>query len=564
MKSYGNNAKWYLSAVGYEIYPYSFCDTTGSGYGDLRGIISRLNYLRDLGITLIWLCPVFASPLDDYGYDISDYYHVNPLLGSDDDLKELIDEAHVRGIRIITDLVLNHVSSEHYWFRQAISDKDSPYHDYFIFRPPVIKNGRKHLPNNWMGFFSESVWSYVPQLDEYYFHTFSARMPDLNWENPALRQEMYAVARHYLDMGIDGFRMDAIAHLAKDTSFADSKLAAEDTLVLDTDRFSNRERLFDYLAEFRREVLDHYPDVLTIGEVGGCASTDMAIRYADRKKGSLSMVFNFDTCWENGAYGSLHKKDEEIITNVVSLKKLFKKWYDSCHQYCDMPVYWVNHDHPRVVSQYGNIAYRNTSAKMLGGILMFLYGTPFVYQGEELGMSNVTYDSPEDFMTDVDARNIINSVMDVAPEQLLTFLRRCSRINARTPMQWDDSTNAGFSSTTPYIKVNANYREVNAAGEIHDDDSIWHFYRRLIAAHKQYWEVTVKGSFELIDEEDPDLFMYARDFEGRRLTVIANMKETERTINIRDFGELLISNAALNGEKGLLHVGPYELYVFVK
>ncbi len=550
--------------MGYEIYPYSFLDTDGSGYGDLKGIIRKLDYLKYLGIDLIWLCPVFCSPLDDYGYDISDYYHVNPLLGSDEDLDELIRQAHDRGIRVITDLVLNHVSIQHQWFRKALEDPQGPYHDYFIFRRPKMKDGRRMPPNNWLGFFSESAWSYVPETDEYYFHIFSANMPDLNWENPKLRQEMYAIARYYLDKGLDGFRMDAIAHLAKDTSFSDSPMADGDTMVLDTGKFSNRPRLFDYLAEFRREVLDDYPEALTVGEVGGSASTEMAVRYADREKGSLSMVFNFDTCWENGAYGSVHKKDDEIITNVVNMKKLFKKWYDSCHESCDMPVYWLNHDHPRAVSQYGNIRYRKESAKMLGTILMFLYGTPFIYQGEEIAMSNVTYNNLEDFYPDVDARNLINSLRDIDEVQLLTFLRRASRINARTPMQWDDAPNGGFTIGKPYIKVNDNYREVNVSSSLQDPDSVLSYYRRLIGFHKHYSILLTEGTFDLLNEDDEDIFMFERRYGNQELIVAANMREKERGITVPAGRHLLISNypMELNGEKLILP--PYGCVVLEK
>ncbi len=539
--------KWYNEAIGYEIYPYSFYDSNGDGYGDLQGIIQKLDYLSDLGVNLLWLCPIYDSPLYDYGYDVSDHFKVNPILGSNDDLKTLISEAHKRGIRIITDFVLNHVSIEHKWFSEAVRSDDNKYHDYFIFR--------KH-PNNWMGFFSESVWTYVPELDEYYFHIFAREMPDLNWENPELRQEIYEIARYYLDMGIDGFRLDAIAHLAKDTTFEDSSYSKGP--VLDTTKFSNLPRLFDYLDEFKREVLSKY-DCFTIGEVGGEASTEMAIRYADRDTGSINMVFNFDTCWENGAYGSVKKSDEEIKLNLVNMKTLFKKWYDSCNDRCDMPIYWLNHDHPRVVNQYGSLRHHSKSAKMLTTVLMFMYGTPFIYQGEEIGMTNADYDNVDDFCKDVEVRNFIKENSHLSDEVILRFLRRCSRINARLPMQWSSADNAGFTSGEPYLKINGNYKTVNVCDELSDNDSVLKYYKKVISLRKELNELVKKGSFDVMNIDDPDLFVYHKKYCDQEIVVAANFTEKTIEYSIEDGYELLISNCGEFTGK----MGPYDAYVFV-
>ena len=554
--------KWYKQAIGYEIYPYSFMDSDGDGYGDLPGVIAKLDYLSDLGVTLIWLCPIYESPMDDYGYDVSDFYEVNPLLGNNSDLQMLLKEAHKRGIRVIMDLVMNHVSAEHEWFKKAINDPYSPYHDYFIFRKPKYVEGKPKEPNNWMGFFSESVWTYVPEIDEYYFHIFSSKMPDLNWENPELREEMYNVARYYLDMGVDGFRMDAIAHLAKDQSFEDSSYSTGP--VLDTTKFSNRERLFDYLAEFKREVLDKYEDVLTVGEVGGEASTQTAIRYASRQNGSLSMVFNFDTCWENGAYGSMEKSDDEIRVNLVQMKKLFKKWYDACHGECDMPLYWVNHDHPRVVSQYGNLNFREKSAKMLGTVLLFMYGTPFIFQGEELGMTNVSYDTVEDFFADVDAVNLVKACKDVPEEVLLRFLRRCSRVNARTPMQWTDDVNAGFTTGKPHIKVNSNYHEINVKQEKNDSGSVLNHYRKAIALRKKLNRFVVQGSFEIPDIENDDLFIYTHALDGQEIMVVANFHDKQLRYEVEGDWHILLSNEESVITENSLNIDPYGCFLLKK
>ena len=554
--------KWYQEAIGYEIYPYSFKDSNGDGYGDLRGVIEKLDYLKTLGITLIWLCPVFQSPREDYGYDVSDYYAIEPVLGTMADFTELIEQAHARGIRVIMDLVMNHVSSEHEWFKQAVRDPGSPYHDYFIFHKPVLKNGVRCVPNNWEGFFGGSVWTYVPSLDEYYLHIFSDHMPDLNWECAALRQEMYRVARYYLDLGVDGFRMDAIAHLAKESHFSDSPKS--EGPVLDTDMFSNRDRLFEYLAEFKREVLDHYPDVLTVGEVGGEVGTDGAIRYADRESGSLSMVFNFDTCWENGAFGSLDKTDDEIRTNVVNLKKLLKKWYDACHEHCDMPFYWLNHDHPRVVSQYGSTVYHDESAKMLATVLLFMYGTPFLYQGEELGMTNADFEHLEDFFEDVDARRFAEDCQDVPEDVMLRFFRRCSRVNARTPMQWSSAPYAGFSLHKPYIRVNGNYIAVNAEDEMRDPDSVFQYYRRAIALRKKLNGLIRNGGLRFEMPEDEDLLIAVHEDGETELRLVANFKETVRKIPVPNGSEVILGVSVPQISGGILTVGPFDAYLLKK
>lgn len=503
-------------AIGYEIYPASFYDSNQDGLGDLQGIIQKLDYLEKLGVNLLWITPFFKSPMDDNGYDISDYMQVDPRFGTNEDLDELLKQAHLRGMFVLFDFVMNHTSDEHYWFTEAKKSKNNPYHDYYIWRDE---------PNNWSSFFSESAWTYVSEVDQYYLHIFSKKMPDLNWQNEKVRSSMYKIARYWLDRGVDGFRLDAIAHLAKDTSFCDSDQPVnEKGIAYDTDKFSNRSELFDYLAEFKEKVLNHY-DVLTIGEVGGCASTMDALKYTEYGKGSLNMVFNFDTCWENGAYGSDEKEDDEIITQVVNMKKLFKKWYEAYDQKSWMPLYWLNHDHPRVVSQYGSIKYRKESAKMLCTTLLFMYGTPFIYNGEEIGMSNVDYTRIEDFK-DVSAQNYYHSRKNtLSEEKILRFLRRTSRVNARTPMQWDDSQNAGFSKTNPYMKVNGNYHEVNVKEQEKDEDSILNYYRKAISLRKnELKKEAVYGSFELIDEEHPDVFAYMKKKE-KTIAVISNFRD---------------------------------------
>ena len=504
---------WWKNAVGYIIYPESFKDSNGDGVGDLKGITSKLDYLQQLGVNLLWICPIFKSPMDDNGYDVSDYYQINPEYGTNADFDELLKSAHAHGIHILLDFVLNHTSDQHPWFQKALSDPNSEERGYYFFRKGRKVNGKLLPPTNWKGFFATSAWEQVPGSEDFYLHIFSKSMPDVNWSNPKLRDQYYAIARYYLDKGVDGFRLDAVAHLAKDLSFEDSKQPADQNgLVYDTSKFSNRPELFDYLHLLKDNVFSHY-DCLTVGEAGGCISPEQSLLMADRRSGSINMVFNFDTVWDNGAYGSIDKSDEQIKTDVISLKDNFMRWYNICHKKADMPVYWCNHDHPRVLSQYGSIAYRNESAKMLLTTLLFLYGTPFIYNGDEIGMSNVNYPSLEDFSHDVGNVNSIKELRasGYPDEQILHYLNRVSRINARTPMQWDDSAFAGFSTKGSINKVNDNYQDgINVLDEMKDPYSILNFYQYAIGIRKDpiINESVLYGELSLVDHNHPDVFAY--------------------------------------------------------
>jgi glycosidase len=558
---------WWKDAIGYEIYPRTFADSNNDGIGDLRGIINKLDYLEKLGVTLLWICPFFLSPMDDFGYDVKGYLTVDPMFGTNEDFKELLKKAHDRNIKIIIDFVLNHTSDEHPWFIEARKNRYAKQRNYYIWRDAKLDdNGIYVAPTNWGSFFNTAAWTYDESAKQYYMHIFSQKMPDLNWENKALRQEIYDVAKFWLDLGVDGFRLDAIAHLAKDLTFSDSKQHANlEGYTLDSSKFSSIPRLFDYLKEFKEEVLIKYPRVVAIGEVGGSASVAEALKYSSTRYGSLNMVFNFDTCWENGAYGSEDKLDHQLITNVKNLKATFARWYNESTGKAWLPIYWMNHDHPRVVSQYGSVRYRKESAKMLATTLLFMYGTPFIYNGEEIGMSNVDFQKITDFK-DVSAFNYARQAANrLNEEQIIRFLRRSSRVNARTPMQWSGEANAGFSIVEPQMKVNSNYPTVNVTEQEADPDSILNYYRKAIALRKkpEILEAVTEGPFSLIDPENPDIFAYVH--KGKKpLLVVANFRPYEVIFKLdyRVRGTLLHNYPSMLKNGLSLSLRPFECYLF--
>ena len=548
--------RFWQQSIGYIIYPSTFQDSNGDGVGDIPGIIQHLDYLRDLGVNLVWICPLFASPMDDCGYDVSDYYRIDPRYGSNEDFQNLIREAHARGIRVVIDFVLNHTSDEHPWFQTALKDPNSPERGYYFFRRGRREGDKLLPPTNWKGFFATSAWKQVDGTDDFYLHIFSEKMPDVNWANPELRQKYHEIARHYLEMGVDGFRLDAVAHLAKDLSFTDSNLPLDEKgNCYDTTRFSNRPEVFDYLQEFKREVFSKY-ECLTIGEVGGSITPEESLKYSDREYGCIDMAFNFDTAWCNGAYGSIDKSDEDIKTDVIALKHSLIKWYQACYERADMPLYWCNHDHPRVLSQYGSTKYRAESAKCLLTILLFLYGTPFIYNGDEIGMSNVNYGKPEDFFRDIGNKNEVASLRarGYSDEQITRYLNRCSRVNARTPMQWNRSENAGFSPRGDQVNpVNGNYLEgVNVEDESRDPWSILNFYKYAIAKRKEvFLDAQVRfGKLTIIDTNHPDVLAFMHD-GPEPMIVIASLRPyetyfsfywTPRDVILHNYGDVLLKD----------------------
>jgi len=520
--------QWWKNAVGYQIYPRSFHDSNGDGIGDLRGIIEKLDYIHRLGVDCLWICPFYRSPMDDNGYDVSDFYDIDPTFGTLADAKELIEKAHALKIRVILDLVLNHTSDQHPWFIESRKSIDNPKRDYYIWQKPRFdQQGNRIPPTNWASFFEGSCWKYDDMTDEYYMKIFSDKMPDLNWENQNLRNEMTAMTQWWLDFGVDGFRVDAIAHLAKDMTFTDSLQEANSFgVVPDWSKFSNRKELFGYLHELHDNVLNKY-DCLTVGEVGGGANVAEAVNYAGYHARAFNMVFNFDHIWHNGAQGDPMKKESELATNVFTLKHTFDRWIQGMDKKGWIPHYWLNHDHPRVISQYGDPQrFHRESGSMLGTILLTLPGTPFIYNGEEIGMTNVDYDDIGLF-NDVWAKNIYAELISRLPKsQVLAYLRRTSRDNARTPMQWDQSPNAGFTTGNPVQRVVGNYTRINVKNQETDPKSILNAYRHLIRLrkHGHLHNVLVHGNFELMDAENKDIFAYRRSDANTTIWVIANFR----------------------------------------
>ena len=500
-----NNKKWWQNSVVYQIYPRSFQDSNGDGIGDIQGIIKRLDYLQELGIDAVWLSPVCKSPQDDNGYDISDYQDIDPMFGNLDDMEQLIAEAKKRNIRIIMDLVLNHSSDEHRWFTEAKKSKDNPYHDYYVWR-----DGEEGVyPNDMSSVFGGPAWEWVPELKQYYFHQFSVKQPDLNWENPKVRREIYDMILWWMDKGVGGFRLDVIDQIAKEP---DLKIT------------NNGPRLHQFIQELSRETFQK-GDLITVGEAWG-ADIDRAKLYSKPDGSEFSMVFQFEHMMLDQEPGK--EKWDFCPLPFVKLKKCLEKWQKELHGCGWNSLFWDNHDLPRIVSRWGNDReYRVESAKMLATILHGMEGTPYVYQGEELGMTNVRFASIEQYQ-DIEIRNMYRERLEkgYAEKDIMESIYAKGRDNARTPMQWDDTENAGFTTGTPWLGVNPNYTEINARSQLHDENSVFHYYKKLIQLRKEN-SIFVEGDFTLLLPEDENIFAYVREYEGRKLLVTANFTDKE-------------------------------------
>ena len=493
---------WWRRAVAYQVYPKSFQDTTGSGTGDLQGIIRRLDYLAELGIDVIWLSPVFASPQVDNGYDISDYRAIDPIYGSLADMDELIAEGKKRGIGIMLDLVLNHSSDQHPWFLAARSSRDNPYHDYYVWR-----DGEPGTPPNGMkASFGGSAWEWVPEVGQYYFHQFAPQQPDMNWENPKLRRELYDMILWWMNRGVEGFRLDVIDQIAKDP---DRQITA------------NGPRLHEFLRELSAETFQK-GCLVTVGEAWG-ADLERAKLYSAPDGSELSMVFQFEQMLLDQEPGK-EKWDLRPLP-FVEMKKSFARWQQGLHGCGFNSLFLNNHDLPRIVSRWGNDGtWRVQSAKLLATMLHGMEGMPYIYQGEELGMTNcpMTLDQ----YRDLESLNLYRERTEAGSpaEDVMESLHAKSRDNARTPMQWDETPNAGFTTGTPWLMVNPNYKEINAARAVADPDSVFHYYQKLIALRKSH-PVLTEGDFTLLEAEHPQLFVYLRQNADRELLVVCNFSD---------------------------------------
>ena len=503
---------WWKESVIYQIYPRSFCDSNGDGIGDIRGIISKLDYLKRLGIDIIWLSPVYESPNDDNGYDISDYQRIMKEFGTMDDFDLLLAEAHKRNIRIIMDLVVNHTSDEHAWFVESGIEKENPYRYFYIWKEG--KDGKE--PNNWGSWFGGSAWQYDQETEMYFLHIFSKKQPDLNWDNEMLRQKIYEMMRWWLEKGVDGFRMDVISLISKNPDLPDGEVRG---LYGDlTPYCAHGPHVHEYLQEMNREVLSKY-DIMTVGETA-CVTLEEAKKYAGEDRDELNMVFQFEHVeLGSGKYGKWN--DEPV--NLRALKAVFKKWEEGLEGIGWNALFWGNHDQPRAVSRFGNDGeYRELSAKMLGLCLHLMKGTPYIYQGEELGMTNAGFEDLSDYR-DLESINAYEELeqQGVSKDTVMTYLKKISRDNARTPMQWNTENNGGFTTGTPWIQVNKNYTQINAKTQLNDADSVYNFYRRLIQLRHEE-EIIVHGTFEMLLEESEQVFAYRRTLDGVKLEVFCN------------------------------------------
>ena len=549
---------WWQRAVVYQVYPRSFYDSNGDGIGDLNGVRAKLDYIRRLGVDVIWLNPIYKSPNDDNGYDISDYRAIMDEFGTMEDFDRLLAEAHEKGLRIVMDLVVNHTSDEHPWFIESRKSAESPYRDYYIWREG--KDGNP--PNNWGASFRGSAWERCEETGMYYLHTFSKKQPDLNWENETVRGEVYDLMRFWLDKGIDGFRMDVINYISKTPEMPDGPMM--NRLYGNFRPYClNGPRVHEFLQEMNREVLSHY-DVMTVGETPG-VSVEQAQRYTGPDEHELNMVFQF--AHVNLDYDENGKWTLKRVP-LDGLRRVLSEWQTGLHGKGWNSLYLNNYDQPRMVSRFGDDsteALRSASAKMLGVLMHMMQGTPYVYQGEELGMTNVAFPDISDYR-DIDTLNAWNEMtgeLGVSPEHMMACIHRRSRDNARTPMQWSAAPNAGFTTGTPWIGVNPNYETVNAEAQENDPDSVLCFYRRLIALRREL-EIITEGDYTLLLADHPQVFAYQRSWQGQRLYVICSFSaQTFDAPEILPYcgGRLLLCNYAPDGDTQTLR--PYEARVYL-
>lgn len=551
------NRKWWKESVAYQIYPRSFMDSNGDGIGDIQGIISKLDYLKNLGIDLIWVCPIYKSPNDDNGYDISDYKDILSEFGSMNDFDQLLDEVHARGMKLIMDLVINHTSDEHPWFIEARSSKENEYRDYYIWHSGM--DGEE--PNNWESIFGGSAWEYDEMTEEYYLHVFSKKQPDLNWENPSVRKELYEMINWWLNKGIDGFRVDAISHIKKVKGFPDMPNPENKRYVPSFDGHMNRPGINTFLDELKRETFNNY-DIVTVGEANGVSVEDADL-WVGEENGKFNMVFQFQ-------HLELWNKSINNGLDIHALKNTLTKWQKGLEGNGWNALFFENHDQPRSVSTWGNDKeYWAESAKCLATLYFLMQGTPFVYQGQEIGMTNVQFPSIEDY-NDVAIKNLYKFEIENGKphDEVMEIIWKTGRDNSRTPMQWSNDFNAGFTTGKPWMKVNQNFRYINVDLALEDPKSIYHYYKKLIHLRKTN-KVLVYGSYDLILEKHDQIYAYTRTLKNEKILVMTNLfpQETKFVLPADlavDSTELLISNYEIKNGDDIkkITLSPYEARVY--
>ena len=553
--------RWWKESVVYQIYPRSFCDSNGDGIGDLNGITGKLDYLKELGIDVIWLSPVYKSPNDDNGYDISDYQAIMDEFGTMEDFDRMLATAHEKGIKIMMDLVVNHTSDEHKWFIESRKSTDNPYRDYYIWRP-AKEDGS--LPNNWGSCFSGPAWEYDKTTDMYFLHLFSKKQPDLNWDNPVVRQEVFDMMNWWLKKGVDGFRMDVISLISKEPGLPDKESGINGYATFNVS--ANGPHVHEYLQEMRQKALNN-ADTITVGECSG-VTLEEAKKYARSDEKELNMVFQFEhmdvDSDEKAGKWTTRKMD------LRDLKKILTRWQKGLQDIAWNSLYWENHDQPRSVSRFGNDSdeYREISAKMLATCIHMMQGTPYVYQGEELGMTNCPFNTLDNFR-DLESINAFHELTEqgkMTEEDMMAAIGYKGRDNARTPMQWDDSAYAGFSTANPWIMVNPNYTKINARDQVNREDSVFKYYQKLIKLRHES-ELIVYGTYDLILDDDKDIYAYIRTLGDEKLIVYCNFSENTREVEIpEEFvnGKVLISNYSDAKANQKITLRPYEAIVIQK
>ena len=553
--------RWWKESVVYQIYPRSFCDSNGDGIGDLNGITGKLDYLKELGIDVIWLSPVYKSPNDDNGYDISDYQAIMDEFGTMEDFDRMLATAHEKGIKIMMDLVVNHTSDEHKWFIESRKSTDNPYRDYYIWRP-AKEDGS--LPNNWGSCFSGPAWEYDKTTDMYFLHLFSKKQPDLNWDNPAVRRDVFDMMNWWLKKGVDGFRMDVISLISKEPGLPDKEPGINGYATFNVS--ANGPHVHEYLQEMRQKALNN-ADTITVGECSG-VTLEEAKKYARSDEKELNMVFQFEhmdvDSDEKAGKWTTRKMD------LRNLKKILTRWQKGLQDIAWNSLYWENHDQPRSVSRFGNDSdeYREISAKMLATCIHMMQGTPYVYQGEELGMTNCPFNTLDNFR-DLESINAFHELTEqgkMTEEDMMAAIGYKGRDNARTPMQWDDSAYAGFSTATPWIMVNPNYTKINAKDQVNREDSVFKYYQKLIKLRHES-ELIVYGTYDLILDDDKDIYAYIRTLGDKKLIVYCNFSENTREVELpEEFtnGKVLISNYIDAKVNHKITLRPYEAIVIQK